>query len=120
MKMNEKISISGVDLEPHTVRSMVELIDTFGLIMTFLNDQAIQDLSGTMSQLLKLVNGLTGSDIVDLLEAALMDPDFDKALIEPPMVGMFGILGALGDKDTQKGVGILLALVKALGKASTR
>ena len=70
-----------------------------------------------MSQLLKLVNGLTGSDIVDLLETALMDPEFDKALIEPPMVSMFGILGALGDKDNQKGIGILLVLVKALGKA---
>jgi len=116
--MTEKMTISGVNLEPHTVRSMVELIDTFGLIMTFLNDQAIQDLSGIISQLLKLVNGLTGSDIVDLLEAALMDPEFDKALIDPPKMGMFGILGALRDEDTQKGIGILLALVKALGKAS--
>ena len=120
MNMTEKTSIAGVNLEPHTVESMVELIDTFGLIMTFLNDQAIQDLSGMMAQLLKLVNGLTGSDIVDLLEAALMDPEFDKAMIDPQKVGVFGILGALGDEDTQRGIGILLALVKALGKASTR
>jgi uncharacterized protein YjgD (DUF1641 family) len=33
---------------------------------------------------------------------------------------MFGIIGALGDPDTQRGIGILLALVKALGKASTK
>jgi uncharacterized protein YjgD (DUF1641 family) len=120
MKMTEKMSGGGVNLEPHTVESMVELIDTFGLIMTFLNDQAIQDLSGMMAQLLKLVNGLTGSDIVDLLEASLMDPEFDKALIDPPKVGLLGLMGALRDEDTQKGIGILLALVKALGKASTR
>ena len=118
--MTEKTSVGGVSLEPHTIESMVELIDTFGLIMTFLNDQAIQDLAGTMAQLLKLVNGLTGSDIVDLLEAALIDPEFDKAMINPPKVGLFGILGALGDEDTQRGIGILLALVKALGKASTK
>ncbi|MGD2201675.1 MAG: DUF1641 domain-containing protein [Candidatus Bathyarchaeota archaeon] len=43
-----------------------------------------------------------------------------KALIDPPKVGLFGILGALGDADTQRGMGILLALVKALGKASTK
>lgn len=49
-----------------------------------------------------------------------MDPEFDKALVNPPKVGLFGLLGALRDTDTQKGVGILLALVKALGKASTR
>jgi uncharacterized protein YjgD (DUF1641 family) len=117
--MTEKMSISGVTLEPHTINSMVELIDTFGLIMTFLNDQAIQDLSGMLAQLLKLINGLTGSDIVDLLEAALMDPELDKALIDPPKIGLFGIIGALGDEDTQRGIGILLTLVKALGKAST-
>jgi uncharacterized protein YjgD (DUF1641 family) len=118
--MTEKLNISGVNLEPHTVKSMVELVDTFGLIMTFLNDQAIQDLSGVMAQLLKLVNGLTGSDIVDLLEMALMDPELDRALIDSPKLGIFGILGALGDEDTQRGIGILLTLVKALGKASTK
>jgi uncharacterized protein YjgD (DUF1641 family) len=120
MMMSEKNVGGGVKLEPHTVESMVEIIDTFGLIMTFLNDQAIQDLSGILSQLLKLVNGLTGSDIVDLLEAALLDPEFDKALVNPSKVGMFGLMGALRDEDTQRGIGILLALVKALGKASTR
>jgi uncharacterized protein YjgD (DUF1641 family) len=120
MKMTEKMNISGVNLEPHTIKSMVELVDTFGLIMTFLNDQAIQDLSVVMAQLLKLINGLTGSDIVDLLEIALMDPELDKALIDPPKLGMFGILSALGEEDTQRGMGILLTLVKALGKASTR
>ena len=121
MKMSEKTNIEGggVNLEPHTVESMVEIIDTFGLIMTFLNDQAIQDLSGMMSQLLKLVNGLTSTDLVDVLERSLMDPEFDKALLNPPKVGLFGLLGALRDEDTQKGIGILLALVKALGKAST-
>jgi uncharacterized protein YjgD (DUF1641 family) len=118
MKMTEKESISGVNLEPHTVKAMFELVDTFGLIMTFLNDQAIQDLSGIMSQLLKLVNGLAGSDIVDVLETALQDPELDKALIDPPKVGLFGILGALSDEDTQRGMGILLTLVKSLGKAT--
>lgn len=116
--MAEKTNIGGVNLEPHTIESMVELIDTFGLVMTFLNDQAIQDLSGMISQLLKLMNGLTGSDIIDLLEASLMDPEFDKALMNPPKVGMLGLMGALRDEDTQRGVGILLSLVKALGKAS--
>jgi len=109
-----------VTLEPHTLESMTELINTFGLIMSFLNDQAIQDLSGLLAQLLKLVNGLTASDLPELFEAALLDPEFDKALIDPPKVGMFGLLNALGDEDTQRGIGIFLTLVKALGKASTR
>ena len=115
--MTEKNS-NPVTLEPRTQESLVELIDTFGLIMTFLNDQAIEDLSGLMTQLLKLVNGLTGSDLPELFEAALMDSEFDKALIDPPKLGLMGLLGALGNEDTQRGLGILMSLVKALGKAS--
>jgi uncharacterized protein YjgD (DUF1641 family) len=117
--MTEKTD-NGFNLEPHTAESLVELIDTFGLIMTFLNDQAIQDLSGLMAQLLKLVNGLTGTDLPELVEAALMDPEFDKALIDPPKMGLMGLLSALGNENTQRGIGILMSLVKALGKASTR
>ena len=117
MKMSEK-NINPVTLEPRTQESLVELIDTFGLIMTFLNDQAIEDLSGLMAQLLKLVNGLTGSDLPELFEAALMDPEFDKALIDPPKLGLMGLLGALGNEDTQRGLGILMTLIKALGKAT--
>ena len=84
MTENTNIESQDVKFEPHTVESMVEIIDALGLIMTFLNDQAIQDLSGMMSQLLKLVNGLTSSDLVEILEASLMDPEFDKALMNPP------------------------------------
>ena len=109
-----------VTLEPHTLESMVELIDTFGLIMTFLNDQAIEDLSGLLAQLLKLINGLTASDLPELFEAALMDPELDKAFIDPPKIGLIGLLGAIGDEDTQRGLGILMTLIKALGKASKR
>jgi uncharacterized protein YjgD (DUF1641 family) len=88
--------------------------------MTFLNDQAVQDLSGMISQLLKLLNGLSSSDLVDILERTLMDPDLDKALINPPKMGLLQIMRALGDEDTQRGIGILLTLVKSLGKTSTK
>jgi len=116
--MSEKVS-NMVNLEPHTVEAMTELIDAFGLIMTFLNDQAIEDLSALMAQILKLVNGLASSELPELFETALMDPELDKAFMNPPKVGVMGLLRALGDEDTQRGIGILLAIVKALGKAST-
>jgi uncharacterized protein YjgD (DUF1641 family) len=106
-------------IEPHTMEYMVEIIDSFGLIMTFLNDQAVQDLSGMISQILKLLNGLSSSDLIDILERSLMDPELDKALIKPPKMGLLQIMRALGDEDTQKGIGILLTVVKALGKASS-
>jgi uncharacterized protein YjgD (DUF1641 family) len=117
--MTENSNIEGMRLEPHTLESMVEMIDTFGLIMTFLNDQAIQDLSGMLSQILKVLNGLSGSDIPVLLERALMDPQLDKSLLNPPKIGLLGIMAALRDEDTQKGMGVLLSLIKALGKATS-
>jgi uncharacterized protein YjgD (DUF1641 family) len=118
MKMSKKVIEGNVGLEPQTIQSMVEIIDSFELLMSFFNDQAVQDVSGMVSQLLKLVNGLTSTDLVDLLERSLMDPEFDKALLNPPKVGLIKLLGVMGDEDMQKGLGILVELIKALGRAS--
>jgi uncharacterized protein YjgD (DUF1641 family) len=71
-----------------------------------------------LSQILKLVNGLTGSDLADVLEASFMDPELDKALLSPPKVGLFGLMGAMGDEDMQRGLGVLIELIKAIGRAA--
>ena len=105
-------------LEPHTVESMVEIVDSLELLMTFFNDQAIQDISGTLSPILKLVNVISSTDLIDILERSLMDPELDRALIDPPKLGFFGLISALGDDDMKRGLGILIELVKAIGRAS--
>jgi uncharacterized protein YjgD (DUF1641 family) len=105
-------------LEPQTVESIVEIVDSLELLMTFFNDQAVQDISGTLSTLLKLVNAISSTDLIDILERGLMDPRLDKALIDPPELGLWGLMSALGDNDMKRGVGILVELVKALGRAS--
>jgi len=106
-----------LNLEPQTVKSMVELVDSIELLMTFFNDQAIQDISGLLSQLLKLVNAISSTDLVDILERCLMDPELDKALLDPPKPGLWGLLSALGDEDMKRGVGIVVELLKAMGRA---
>jgi len=108
----------GLNLEPQKVELMVELIDSIELIMTFFNDQAIQDISGILSPVLKLVNGIASTDLIDILERGLMDPELDKALLDPPKVGMFGLLGALRNEDMQRGIGVVVEIIKALGRAS--
>jgi len=107
-----------LNLEPQKVELMVELIDSIELIMTFFNDQAIQDISGILSPVLKLVNGIASTDLIDILERGLMDPELDKALLDPPKVGMFGLLGALRNEDMQRGIGVVVEIIKALGRAS--
>jgi len=56
--------------------------------------------------------------LVDVLERALQEPSLDKAILNPPKVGLLGLLSALRDEETQRGLGILVELLKALGKAS--
>lgn len=108
----------GLNLEPQKVELMVELIDSIELIMTFFNDQAIQDISGIISPVLKLVNGIASTDLIDILERGLMDPELDKALIDPPKLGLFGLMGAIRNEDMQRGIGVVVELIKALGRAS--
>ena len=107
-----------LSLKPHTVESMVEIVDSLELLMTFFNDQAIQDISGTLSPILKLVNVISSTDLIDILERSLMDPELDRALIDPPKLGFWGLISALGDDDMKRGLGILIELVKAIGRAS--
>lgn len=117
MSANEKGNPS-LNLEPQTVKSMVEIVDSLELLMTFFNDQAIQDISGALSPVLKLVNAISSTDLIDILELGLMDPHLDKALIDPPKLGLWGLMSSLGDDDMKRGVGILVELVKAIGRAS--
>lgn len=109
---------NALGLAPQTVNSLGELVDSVEMITSFFNDQAVKDISGMLAQLLKLVNGLTGTDLADVLEASFMDPQFDKALINPPKVGLFKLMGAMGDEDMQRGLGVLIELVKAIGRAA--
>ncbi len=119
--MSTKKSVSekaAVTLEPQTVEAMVELVDSIELLRSFFNDQVIHDISGILSSVLKLVNAISGTDLVDILERGLQDPELDRALMNPPKVGLWGLISALGNDDVQKGMGIIIELLKAIGRAS--
>ena len=107
-----------MNLEPQTVESLVDLVDSIEFIRSFFNDQVIRDVSGIMSSVLKLVNAISSTDLVDVLERGLQDPELDRALMDPPKIGFWGLLSALGNDDAQRGLGIVLELLKAIGRAS--
>jgi uncharacterized protein YjgD (DUF1641 family) len=58
------------------------------------------------------------TDLVEVMERSLQDPQLDKALINPPKVGMGGMLKQMQDEDFQKGLGVMLELLKAIGRAT--
>ncbi|RLG40417.1 MAG: hypothetical protein DRO05_06400 [Thermoproteota archaeon] len=113
----ESVSLS-LSLEEPDLEALVEVLSIYRIIRDMLNDQLIKDLSHVVSSLLKVINVISSTDLVDILERAIQDPELDKALLNPPKVGLTGLLGALRDEDFQRGLGILVALLKAIGKAS--
>ena len=107
-----------INLEPQTVESLVDLVDSVEFLRSFFNDQVVRDVSGIGSSVLKLVNAVSNTDLVDILERGLQDPQLDRALIDPPKIGFWGLLSALRNEDMRKGMGIVIELLKAIGRAS--
>lgn len=118
-KKGQGSAITAQNLEEPTLDTLVGSLNSIKIIQDYLNDQVIQDLSKILSSVSKLLNAISATDFVDIIERALQDPDLDRALINPPRAGLVGILRALSDEEVQKGMGILLRLLKALGKASS-
>jgi uncharacterized protein YjgD (DUF1641 family) len=58
------------------------------------------------------------TDLIEVMERAVQDPELDKAILNPPKVGLTGVLKEMGDEDFQKGMGVMLTLVKAIGRAA--
>ena len=113
--MEEKKTI---ELDSQTYETLVELINSSKIIQDYLNDQVIQDLSKHVGTLAKMLNALSSTDLTDVLERGLQEPQLDKAIIDPPKIGLVGLLKSFGDEDVQRGMGILISLLKALGQAS--
>jgi len=107
-------------LDRDVINSLRDLLNTFRILQDYLNDQVVQDLSVLTSPVFKLVNAMSATDLIDLLEQSLQDPNLDKALLNPPKVGALSLLRALGNKEAQRGMGIMIELLKAIGRASEK
>jgi len=105
-------------LEKHTLETLVDVLNTVEFLKNYVNDQVISDISKLLGPLFKLLNAIASTDLIDVLERALQEPNLDKAIMDPPRVGMWGLLSALRNKEVQRGMGILIELLKAIGKAA--
>jgi len=105
-------------LEKHTLETLVDVLNTVEFLKNYVNDQVISDVSKLLGPLFKLLNAVSSTDLIDVLERALQEPSLDKAIMDPPKVGLWGLLSALRDKEVQRGMGILIELLRAIGKAA--
>jgi uncharacterized protein YjgD (DUF1641 family) len=67
-------------------------------LQDYLNDQVIQDLSKHVTSLLKLLNIISSTDLIDVFERGIQEPGLDKALLTG------GLLKAFRDEDFQRGL----------------
>jgi len=117
---DETIVIPG--LEPSELETLREILGTIGFLKSYMNDQMIHDLSEALSTTFKLVNILLSTDLIEIMERAMQDPDLDRALLDP--IGVMekytsGELDEEAEEYMERGMGIMMALLKAIGKAST-
>lgn len=108
----------GLEIDKSTYNTLIELLNSTKIIQDYLNDQVIQDLSKHLGSLFKLLNIISSTDLINILERGLQDPELDKALLDSNnKVGMLGLLKALGNDDFQRGLGLMVSLLTALGRA---
>ncbi|WP_319506813.1 DUF1641 domain-containing protein [uncultured Methanolobus sp.] len=107
-----------IEITPTDVESVLDLVRTMGILQNYINDQTAHGIADLMSTVLKITNAIMSTDLVDVMERGLQDPELDKALIDPPKVGFGGLLKQMQDEDFQKGLGVMLTLVKAIGRAT--
>ncbi|WP_407355752.1 DUF1641 domain-containing protein [Methanolobus sp. WCC5] len=115
---NIKDQISGINIEPADVEAILDLARTMRIMQNYINDQTAHGIAQVMSTLLKLTNAIMCTDLVEIMERGVQDPALDKALLNPPKVGIGGMLKQMQDEDFQKGLGIMIELLKAMGRAT--
>lgn len=115
----EDKNVQSLELDPQDLNTLVDMLKTYRLLQNYMNDETLKGVADVESSMFKLINAMISTDFVDVLERSLQDPEFDKALLDPPQLGLMGIIRELKDEDVQKGVGVMMECLKAIGKAST-
>jgi len=115
---NNTDKISGIEITPTDVEAILDLVRTTGIVQNYINDETAHGIARLMSTVLKITNTIMSTDLVDVMERGLQDPALDKALLQPPKIGIGGLLKQTQDEDFQKGMGIMIELIKALGRAT--
>ena len=108
-----------LELEQSDLDALIEILSTVKFLRNFMNDQMLHDISEFVCALLKLMNAMASTDLIEIMERGLQDPNLDKALLNPPKIGIWGLIRAMRDENVQKGMGIMIEVLKAIGRAST-
>ncbi|MCI2414025.1 MAG: DUF1641 domain-containing protein [Candidatus Aramenus sp.] len=87
-----------------------------------LNDEALEHISGYLSQFLETYPkamkflDVALSEVPSKLVRAISSDEVKKGLESPPKVSLGGLVKMMSDPEVQKGLGVIFVLVKAIGK----
>ncbi|WMW25725.1 DUF1641 domain-containing protein [Methanolobus sediminis] len=109
---------TNIPIAPEDMDAFLDLIRTARIMQDYMNDQTAHGIAEIMTTMFKLINAAMSTDMVEIMERAVQDPELDKAILNPPKVGLGGLIKQMGDEDFQKGMGVLLTFVKAIGRAT--
>ncbi|MFA0822022.1 MAG: DUF1641 domain-containing protein [Methanomethylovorans sp.] len=107
-----------VSLNAEEIMMIKDILGTARIVQDYMNDETLKGVSEIMNASLKMLNALISTDMIDILERTVQDPQLDKALMNPPKIGLTGLLRETGNEDFQRGMGIMIELLKSLGRAS--
>ncbi|WP_242492591.1 DUF1641 domain-containing protein [Methanolobus psychrotolerans] len=117
---NENIAdqISGIEITPADIEAVLDLVRTMRILQNYINDQTAHGIAELGATVLKLTNAIMCTDLVEIMERGVQDPELDKALLNPPKIGIGGMMKQMQNEDFQKGLGIMIELLKAIGRAT--
>lgn len=105
-------------LNAEEIMMIKDILGTARIIQDYMNDETLKCVSEIMNASLKMLNALISTDMIDILERSVQDPQFDKALMNPPKIGLTGLFREMGNEDFQRGMGIMIELLKSIGRAT--
>jgi uncharacterized protein YjgD (DUF1641 family) len=110
VKMNELGLLDTIRdlLDPEFIGRLSELLMTPGTLKLLDHIDDLLDLAGSID-----VEAIKGN--MPLIRAAL-----EALSREPKPVGITGLMRAMSDPDVQKGLGLMVELLKAIGKTKTK
>ena len=126
--------MNNLDVLSDLIPKMKELKDSGALDAVFdatyflkimkdmLSDETIENLAALISSTLDLlprgidlINRFMNSTLYNIVNS-LTSPEAQKMLANPPKVTLLGLISSFRDEDVQRGMGILITILKILGK----
>lgn len=104
--------------ESGTLDDLAEFADILALLSAAMDDEMVTSLTSTGSRLGELADAASDDEVAAGLESMLHAVG-DATSEDPEPVGLVGLVKAFRDPEVRAGMGVAIALLRALGRGTT-